>query len=789
MKLFIGLAFIFSISLVAPLHAQKNVRVSIVITDLHLKYSLKSGTDPRVRFLNKQTNLLLNPTDAEGFNCLHLVDYKLQDAAMEYSLNPIELDLSTGTELAIRMEAFEKNKKKGDCDFNGSGLFNKDKNHAFTDIVIDLKKIQPGIFSPKFTATTEGGLFAVEYKIKYSLPAPDPIKTDEISGKYCADKKILLSTGGSTLPNLEGVMYKWEIQSPESTEWKLLNITDQPQTSLDKAAITKDSITDNLKVPVRVSLQTKEELSVAVITSVVYMPAAPAIPSDGISVSNTCKDAKQGIVWINNIKGVTQNYMLVLRPASAETGICFPDNTALPCKETDLVKATQQNNDQITGLAKGEYKLYLTNKDQNKGACYLWYPVVVNEHPKLEEIKKEIKAVSCNALDDGEIMVSTRGGNPALLKASISPQIGIIEMSNRNILFKKLLAGKYQITITDSCAQTIEISATITEPPPVKIDITNIAKSTCNETPNGSFTVTINQGMGPFRYILLTQEGVPVYKSDKTNMPSWIFNNLQTNDYRVLVYSNGSDSCKPVERKVQIEGLAFNLDLKLLKNIPATCEDCKNGALQFEVTDYKGALQFMLTNTVNNQVVTNTIGFFDNLPPGKYSLALKRADTNCGDTKKIIEIYTILSGGVNIVADTATAKAPVAAIPTVPSTTQLPITESASKQGADTSQNISQTPAEFPGGLAEWNKYLSRNLNINIPVDKGAPSGTYSVEISFAILKDGTISDVVAGNDPGYGTKEEAMRVIYKSPDWKPAVQNGKNVIYRHKQKISFTVN
>lgn len=785
MKLFIGLAFIFSTSFVAPLIAQKKVQVSIVITDLHLKYSLKSGTDPRVRFSDKQNNTLLNPKDAEGFNCLHLVDYKLQDAVMEYSLLPIELDLSLASVVNIRMEAFEKNKKKGDCDFNGSGLFNKDKNHAFSDIVIDLKKIQPGIFSPKFTATTEGGLFAVEYKIKYSLPEPDPIKTDDVSGKYCADKKIQLSTGASILPNTDGIIYKWEIQTSGSDQWKLLATTDQQQTSLDIAAITKEPIVDDLKLPVRVSLVTKEEQGMPVGSSVVFMPAAPSIPTNSIFISNTCKDAKQGIVWINNIKGVTQNYMLVLRPASAETAICFPENTALPCKETDLVKATQQNSDQITGLAKGEYKLYITNKDQNKGACYLWYPVVVNEHPKLEEIKKEVKAVSCNALDDGEIMVSIRGGNPALLKASISPQIGIIEISNRNILFKKLLAGKYQIAITDSCGQTIEMAATITEPPPVKIDITNIAKSTCNETPNGSFTVTINQGMGPFRYILLTQEGMPVYKSEKTNMPSWIFNNLQMNDYRLLVYSNGSDSCKPVERKVQIEGLTFNLELKLLKNIPATCEDCKNGSLQFQVTEYKGAIQFMLTNTVNNQVVTNTTGVFDNLPPGKYSLVLKRADTNCGDTKKIIEIYTVVAGGVNIVSDTTTAtviaptKTPASASAPTPST--MPV--------ADPNEIPSQIPAEFPGGLAEWNKYISRSLNGNIPVDKGAPSGTYSVEISFAILKDGTISDVVAENDPGYGTKEEAMRVIYKSPDWKPAVQNGKNVIYRHKQKISFTVN
>jgi protein TonB len=97
-------------------------------------------------------------------------------------------------------------------------------------------------------------------------------------------------------------------------------------------------------------------------------------------------------------------------------------------------------------------------------------------------------------------------------------------------------------------------------------------------------------------------------------------------------------------------------------------------------------------------------------------------------------------------------------------------------------------PAEFPGGLPAWAKYLERNLNRDLPVENGAPPGKYTVVVSFIVAKDGKISDVVAENDPGYGTKAEAVRVITRGPNWKPAVQNGRNVIYRHKQGISFVV-
>jgi len=101
---------------------------------------------------------------------------------------------------------------------------------------------------------------------------------------------------------------------------------------------------------------------------------------------------------------------------------------------------------------------------------------------------------------------------------------------------------------------------------------------------------------------------------------------------------------------------------------------------------------------------------------------------------------------------------------------------------------VVQIAAEFPGGLAAWQKYLERNLNRDLPADNGAPPGKYTVTVSFIVDKTGVISDVKAENNPGYGTADEAVRVIRKGPNWKPAVQNGRNVIYRHKQNITFVL-
>jgi protein TonB len=110
------------------------------------------------------------------------------------------------------------------------------------------------------------------------------------------------------------------------------------------------------------------------------------------------------------------------------------------------------------------------------------------------------------------------------------------------------------------------------------------------------------------------------------------------------------------------------------------------------------------------------------------------------------------------------------------------------KEEEDDFPAIVQIEAKFPGGIGAWSKYLERTLNTSTPIDNGAPTGKYTVVLSFIVDKEGNVSDVQALNDPGYGTVEEAIKVIKKSKQWLPAVQNGRNVNYRQKQAITFVV-
>ncbi len=96
-----------------------------------------------------------------------------------------------------------------------------------------------------------------------------------------------------------------------------------------------------------------------------------------------------------------------------------------------------------------------------------------------------------------------------------------------------------------------------------------------------------------------------------------------------------------------------------------------------------------------------------------------------------------------------------------------------------------QVHAKYDGN---WIRFLERNLNAEVPINNGAPEGSYTVIIQFVVDIDGSISDVNALTNHGYGLEQEAIRVIKKATKWEPAIQNGRQVKAYRKQPITFRV-
>lgn len=71
---------------------------------------------------------------------------------------------------------------------------------------------------------------------------------------------------------------------------------------------------------------------------------------------------------------------------------------------------------------------------------------------------------------------------------------------------------------------------------------------------------------------------------------------------------------------------------------------------------------------------------------------------------------------------------------------------------------------------------------------KRMKAGTYVVNVRFLVERDGSISDVQAMNDPGYGLAEGAVKAVKKGPRWTPGEYQGRKVRSYHTQPITFVI-
>jgi hypothetical protein len=87
--------------------------------------------------------------------------------------------------------------------------------------------------------------------------------------------------------------------------------------------------------------------------------------------------------------------------------------------------------------------------------------------------------------------------------------------------------------------------------------------------------------------------------------------------------------------------------------------------------------------------------------------------------------------------------------------------------------DIEKTP-EFPGGIAEFYKFVGKNFKTPDAAVKDKFEG--KAYMQFIIEKDGTLSDIKTVKDAGYGIGDEIIRVLKLSPKWTAATYQGKPV-------------
>ncbi len=110
--------------------------------------------------------------------------------------------------------------------------------------------------------------------------------------------------------------------------------------------------------------------------------------------------------------------------------------------------------------------------------------------------------------------------------------------------------------------------------------------------------------------------------------------------------------------------------------------------------------------------------------------------------------------------------------------------EKDSSKKSDKMIKADEKEAAFKGGPAGYKKYLEKHLEPPTNILKTGP-----VKLQFFINKNGKIENLLILKSLQLSADIEALRVLSEMPEWTPAYQNGKNVVYQCVQWITFQVN
>jgi hypothetical protein len=91
---------------------------------------------------------------------------------------------------------------------------------------------------------------------------------------------------------------------------------------------------------------------------------------------------------------------------------------------------------------------------------------------------------------------------------------------------------------------------------------------------------------------------------------------------------------------------------------------------------------------------------------------------------------------------------------------------------------VEQMP-EFPDGMPGLLRFIKKTLKYPAIAAEAKIDTAVTVKIKFFIRTDGQAVVLQIENDPGYGFKEEAERIISLMPRWNPGMMNGEPVCVR----------
>ena len=268
------------------------------------------------------------------------------------------------------------------------------------------------------------------------------------------------------------------------------------------------------------------------------------------------------------------------------------------------------NSKDISALSAGSYTV--TIKDANNATCeFIPSPYTITVPSVLTVSNPQITNITCKGASTGAVSISVNGGTPQYSYAWTGPNPFT---ATNTPTISNLIAGTYNVVITDAKGCKKNASATVTEPATgIAFGQTTIVNVKCFGTNTGSISVPIVGGTAPF-----TGVGGTTISGSTAKLE-----NLAAGNYRVSI--TDANGCPAVSTDIAVTQPASAISIA---ETIVRANDACNGSITLVVSGGTAPYTFAWGGAGANPTAQNQT----DLCPGTYTLTVTDAN-DCRSVK------------------------------------------------------------------------------------------------------------------------------------------------------------
>ncbi len=281
----------------------------------------------------------------------------------------------------------------------------------------------------------------------------------------------------------------------------------------------------------------------------------------------------------------------------------------------------------FTGLASGNYVITLRD---SKG-CTDFVNVIISQPNQLQAQIDSVINIGCNGAGTGAIYITVTGGNPAY-NFLWSNTATTEDITN-------LVAGTYNVAITDSKGCSASVGATISQPLPLFLNIASYHDLDCYNDSSGSVDVTANGGVPPYSFAWsngATTEDIYGLLPDTYAVTVTDANGCQKNIAQVIGQPTQLASTITPTPVLCAGAASGSIDLDVTGGTAPYNYVWSNGATTQDVSAVSGGLYTVIVYDAHGCSITNSATVTE---PAPITISLVKTDVLCnGDTTGAIDI-------------------------------------------------------------------------------------------------------------------------------------------------------